>query len=304
MDWKLITVVPENRFGFVAWTDTHMVEPEWFERTITSFDLWIVSDGYGKVRMRDGRIFEMKRGSIFHLHPGLVQGAWQQRGREKVSMFWFHHELWKGETRLTREEIREMPIWYETLNPAFYETVARKLLALLNFRLSFTPRETEQRRAEASILLQSLLMDLEHHAALDGDQERLSTSPYRLMVHRLVSRVYQSPELFHRPADLAREAGYSKNHLARVFRQVLGKSPTEVILDARIQKAKDLLSLAHLSLSMGKIAELCGYQNVFYFSNQFRQRTGLSPSGFKRANKASGNIPSDWRARSLKTALS
>ncbi|HWL54449.1 MAG TPA: helix-turn-helix transcriptional regulator [Chthoniobacteraceae bacterium] len=295
MDWQAIKVVPKaNSSGFITWTETHRIKQEWFEEKIKNFDFWLVSGGFGEVRLKDGRVFEMKRGSLYHLYPDLVEEAWQQPDRERVSMFWFHHELWKSGKKMTVAELGDMPIYHQTADIGFYEMMAHKLLALLNFSLTFTLEEFEKRRAEAAILLQGLLMDFEHHAGLDGAYSREILPAQHLMVRRLALKVAESPERFRSAEDLARAAGYHKVHLARLFREALNETPTEVIINARVRKAKKLLSLARVPLSMAEIAEMCGYQNVFYFSNQFKQRTGYSPSEFKQVNEASGNIPCNW----------
>jgi len=64
------------------------------------------------------------------------------------------------------------------------------------------------------------------------------------------------------------------------FRMYTGKTPTEYITRFRIKKAKDFL--INTDFSIGQIAELCGYENVYYFSNVFKKETGISPLKFRR----------------------
>ena len=42
------------------------------------------------------------------------------------------------------------------------------------------------------------------------------------------------------------------------------------------------LLLAESSLSVGMIAEALGFRDVFFFSRQFRQRTGLTPTAYRK----------------------
>jgi len=51
----------------------------------------------------------------------------------------------------------------------------------------------------------------------------------------------------------------------------------------RIQKAQNLL--LETSLNLQKIAEMCGYENDFYFSRIFKKKVGLSPSQFRKMNQ-------------------
>lgn len=64
------------------------------------------------------------------------------------------------------------------------------------------------------------------------------------------------------------------------FRMYTGKTPTEYITQFRIKKAKDLL--INTDFSIGQIANLCGYENVYYFSNVFKKEIGISPLKFRR----------------------
>ena len=76
-------------------------------------------------------------------------------------------------------------------------------------------------------------------------------------------------------ADLAAEVGLSPDHFTRVFKQVLGMSPQAFRIQARITRARQLLS--HSSLSVGQVAEAVGYEDLYFFSRQFKQQTGVSP---------------------------
>ena len=67
------------------------------------------------------------------------------------------------------------------------------------------------------------------------------------------------------------------------FKKHYGKTPSRVITDLRIQKAKELLSATDCSIS--QIAEDCGFDNVYYFSNAFKKETGMTPSAYRKLNR-------------------
>lgn len=82
---------------------------------------------------------------------------------------------------------------------------------------------------------------------------------------------------------LAEQAGYSKQTLIKKFHQQYRKTPVEYVTALRIDKAKTLLS--NTAYPIGRIAELCGFGNTYYFSNTFKKQTSLSPLQYRNSSK-------------------
>ena len=80
--------------------------------------------------------------------------------------------------------------------------------------------------------------------------------------------------------ELCRVSGYSKSALIREFRVYTGQTPMDYIADLRINAVKKLLTNERLTLR--EIAARCGFANEFYLSRVFKERTGVSPSEFRR----------------------
>ena len=80
--------------------------------------------------------------------------------------------------------------------------------------------------------------------------------------------------------DLAEIYGYSAQTLIVNFKKHYGKTPMKYITDLRISKAKELL--LNTTASVAQVAEMCGYVNVYYFSNTFKKETGISPLKFRQ----------------------
>src|ERR687898_58335 len=89
-------------------------------------------------------------------------------------------------------------------------------------------------------------------------------------------------ELSHRPSlsSLARAVGVHPVTLARAFRQAFGCTVGEYVRQLRIERAAH--QLAGTELSLAEIALAAGFSDQSHFSNMFRERTGLSPSKFRR----------------------
>ncbi len=83
-----------------------------------------------------------------------------------------------------------------------------------------------------------------------------------------------------RVAGMARRAYLSPDHFGRLFRRQVGCTPGEFVLRSRVDAAMGLLRTS--SHSITRIAELLGYVDVCAFSRQFRSRTGMSPSEYRK----------------------
>lgn len=81
-------------------------------------------------------------------------------------------------------------------------------------------------------------------------------------------------------SELAERSDCSVQTLISKFRRCYGKTPTRYMIGLRIYKAKDLLM--NTPYSIAQIAECCGYDNVYYFSNSFKKETGISPLKFRQ----------------------
>jgi AraC family cel operon transcriptional repressor len=81
-------------------------------------------------------------------------------------------------------------------------------------------------------------------------------------------------------AELARRAGYSLPHVARVMRETLGTSPTDWIRKRRLRRAGQLLESTGLSIA--DVAEAAGYENLSHFHRCFRQAKGETPLQFRK----------------------
>lgn len=80
--------------------------------------------------------------------------------------------------------------------------------------------------------------------------------------------------------DLAIECGVSSRHLARIFKNTVGKTLGSYIADARIARAKRELMQDGALIKV--IAGNCGFQSAAAFSAAFRKATGLSPGAFRK----------------------
>lgn len=80
-------------------------------------------------------------------------------------------------------------------------------------------------------------------------------------------------------ADLARLLDMSQFHFSRLFKQSLGISPYQYLLQQRVERAKHLLK--HTDQLITNIAFACGFNSHSHLSKQFRQLTGMTPKAYR-----------------------
>ncbi len=90
-------------------------------------------------------------------------------------------------------------------------------------------------------------------------------------------------------AQLAQLVALSPSRLAHLFKAQTGQSLIGALLDIRLRQAARLLLFTALGIE--EVAQQVGFQSAFYFSRQFKQHYGLSPSAYRlaqRGQEASG----------------
>ncbi len=79
--------------------------------------------------------------------------------------------------------------------------------------------------------------------------------------------------------EAAGELGLSSFHFARLFRNSVGQSPYQYLLEQRIDRAKCLLRDRRLSVQ--EVAALTGWNSAVNFVRAFRQRVGQTPGAWR-----------------------
>ncbi|QJD86873.1 response regulator transcription factor [Cohnella herbarum] len=81
-------------------------------------------------------------------------------------------------------------------------------------------------------------------------------------------------------SDCARHVHVSSGYLSRLFTKELGMNFSDYVTRKKLDQARYLLS--HTAMRIQSISEEVGYSNAHYFSKQFKEYTGMTPSEFRR----------------------
>ncbi|MCG3148832.1 MAG: HTH-type transcriptional activator RhaR [Verrucomicrobiae bacterium] len=228
----------------------------WSPPPLTDHDLWYVLDGVGQLEL-DGVMYPVGPHTCFVFQPGAQIKA-RHDPRHRLRVFAVHFDC--------REF--ELPVRGVTVRDAvFFAALARRCEA--SYR-SGTARSREQ---SAAIVAQMLLH-------LCAEAEEPVTVAEDLRISEAVELVREDPGHRWTVTELAQRAGLSRSQFARRFAAATGLAPEPFLIQARIERAKQLLR--ETEMSIGQIADSLGYRDVFYFSRQYRQVTGQTASAFRK----------------------
>lgn len=118
-------------------------------------------------------------------------------------------------------------------------------------------------------------------------------------LHRSVFRAKSYIERHYvEPCTLERIAAYaclSQQHLTRLFKEQLGQSPMQFLLQHRLQKAEELLTQS--TRGIADVAFQCGFKSPAHFSRQISKHFGHSPRTLRQRGWA--RMPAIYRGEAL-----
>jgi len=133
---------------------------------------------------------------------------------------------------------------------------------------------------ELALVFESFIVRLAraHSAKTQGP---ISTIPPQFVVALQSTRMAIGEDLRRKWSvhDMAKLAGLGPSRFTLFYRTAFGTSPTDDLIQTRIDRSSWLLKTSDLSLN--EIAEECGFSSVYYFIRQFRKRLGTTPGRFR-----------------------
>ncbi len=250
-------------------------EPGWhlgpaWARGLKDFDLWFVWAGRGRMWLDEGEI-PLFPGTCIWMRPGHRYEA-EQVPDEPLGVNFIHFDLPPSDQNAPREERVEPPFeMLRTQQLELTDSIMRRVIEL-GAEAGAGP--------VAAALFGGLLMALcREHDTVGPTAGRGVDRHHRNAILRAAAQIRENPGRAPTVAELAKTAGYSVDHFSRLFLKVTGQRPQPYVIQARIARARQLL--AESDLTIGMVAEALGFQDIFYFSRQFRQQTGLTPTEFR-----------------------
>ncbi|MHC4916775.1 MAG: helix-turn-helix domain-containing protein [Planctomycetota bacterium] len=243
--------------------------PDWNWSTspgLPDHDLIAIHGGTGRYREGEA-VYPARAGACLVLRRGGRYSA-SMDPDDPMTVTWVHFDR-AGGARERREGAEGLPALYRVLeNPAFFFSILDRILEA----------HTGGRRAEADFWLGAALRELHRQDRRPGKGGRQAERAGA--VSEICAQIRADPGARWRLEQLARRAYLSADHFGRLFKRQVGCSPGEFVVRSRIDAAMGLLRTS--SHSVTRIAEILSYTDVCAFSRQFRAKTGLTPTAYRR----------------------
>jgi AraC-like DNA-binding protein len=234
-------------------------------------ELWLVWAGKGRMQTRDAE-YELRPGFCVWMRPGRVYDA-QQDKDDRIGLTFIHFNFQKE--ALNRSH--NYPEFFEVSDINYVDSVTRRIVEIM--RQFEAPEELH---VSASWLLSGLLLDLVTKFRYEAKTHNNPVARHHQeLIQKTVRYIFESVETPLSVKELAQKAGYSPAHFSSLFKKVTGQTVEAAIVQARIDKARQLLRQSDLSI--GQVAEATGYRDVYFFSRQFKFKTGQTPTHYRTA---------------------
>lgn len=238
-------------------------EPGWRwakrEKPMPNYDLFYIWSGEGELEV-NGTLYEVGKGSCFLFRPGDFTSATHNPQRPLV-LSYIHFDI--------NEPVEMVPNRYRKLNDSVdFEYLLSRYVRLFLF-------QTYAAKEEAQLVLKQLMI----HLLREDNQppvEKKGSNQLTEAIHEIANYVRQNPSIAHRVEDLAMRAALSPRYFSMKFKELIGMSVQTYMIRTRIERAQHLLMQQGMNVT--EVADALGYRDIFFFSRQFKQYTGRSPS--------------------------
>jgi AraC family transcriptional regulator of arabinose operon len=238
-------------------------EPGWKwqkrEKPLANYDLFYVWSGEGEVVL-NGETHAVGKGSCFLFRPGDHTSA-THNPQKPLVLTYIHFDV-SQQVEMVPEPYRQMADTFDL------EQLLSRYVRLFLVR-TFAAEE------EARLILKQLVI---HLLRYDREEpvERKASNQLTESIHEVANYIRQHPGTPHRVEELAQRAGLSSRYFSIKFKELIGMSVQTYMIRTRIERAQHLL--IHAGMNVTEVADALGYRDIFFFSRQFKQYTGKSPS--------------------------
>ncbi|MFC5559938.1 AraC family transcriptional regulator [Ureibacillus thermophilus] len=243
-------------------------EPNWQwkrKAPIPNYDLIYIWSGKGNLRL-NGKDYPLERGTCFLFRPGDWTTATHDPSNPLVITY-IHFDV-DGEPEI-------IPNHYRVLEDRIhFESLLSQYVRL--FLIDTFGAEMEGKLILKQLMIHLIRNDQQTKIELQKDEDKGLQSQILYTIREVANYVQQHPGDNHTVESLAARANFSPRYFSKKFKEIMGQTIQSYIVETRIKRAEHLLH--YTGMSVTEVADALGYNNIHFFSRQFKAYTGKSPS--------------------------
>lgn len=168
-----------------------------------------------------------------------------------------------------------------TMDNPIYHSSARDLSLELKQEMLYIAQHSDQSPFH---LIGHLYLVLDYLTRSSSSRKQLQSGKLRdFYVKEATSFIEQNFQNDISVEDIAAFCNLNRSYFGKIFRDAVGKSPQEFLIQYRMTKAAELLKLTELSVK--DISNAVGYPSQLHFSRAFKNTFGISPREWRSQNK-------------------
>jgi AraC family transcriptional regulator, arabinose operon regulatory protein len=236
----------------------------WFSRRRQHYNFWMALSGSGKLIIND-EVFQVSPGMAILIHPDdAVQGFKSED--EELSNIGMHFLL-STDSAFTKEIEVFCSHPFQISHVALIHELARYMCQLMEFSNDSNPSDLND-------LCRQILRIMIY------DKKSYSKNPVDRVILDIGFQMRYHPERHISIPELSQQTGLSHSQFSRRFREIFGNSPMQFLISQKLTRAAEMLVESRLRVN--EISDKLGYQDVAFFSRQFKKRFGKAPLLFRK----------------------
>ncbi len=233
------------------------------------FDYYFLYLKTGKLSITIDGISNIIDAGTFILIPPNTSYSYHHADDSKLIYYWVHFTGSAVEKILRSIKIDKLPLILPA--PQVSSAIDYQMAKIFDIYIKKDPFKAN----ELSHCLNAMFIEIAKNSINNSpEHKRLSKSI------KYINNNYTSELTV--PA-LAEMESLSVSRYIALFNEIMRTSPYQYIIELRLNAAREMLLNSNLSVS--KIAELLGFQSVFFFSKLFKNHMGTSPLQYKKKSR-------------------
>lgn len=223
----------------------------------------------------------VEAGTCIVYPPGYPRYLYCPDGQQSLCNNWIHFSCSDDD-----ELIKILNQYRIPINRFFTLRQFMPVISILQELIYEHSTDQPHKDAMSSLLVGQLLIQISRNL-LPCDEKANSKARTHLHNFELLRKqLYAAPEKEWTVSTMAGQVYLGPNQFISLYREFFGVTPKQDLINARISKAKTVLSSRTGSnedrVPLHDVAVMCGFRNEYYFSTTFKKEVGLPPGQYVR----------------------